>query len=416
MRRLRLALALLASTLAAAAGAASPPARTDAPIVLRAGRLLDGRGGALAGATVTVAGGRIAAIEPGPPRSPATYDLSGLTLLPGGIDTHVHIGWHFDADGRSHEGADDREPAGRTLLYAAENAWRTLAGGITTVQSLGAPEDRELRDALARGVLPGPRVLTSLTPIDEGTGDPAAIRAAVDKLAAGGADVIKVFASKSIRVGGGPTLTQEQLDAACGGARAHGLRSAVHAHGPESARRAATAGCTSVEHGALLDAATLRLLAARGTYLDPNLDLVFRNYFENQEHFLGIGNYTAAGFAQMRQAVPRALAMFRQALATPGLKIVFGTDAVAGAHGRNFEELVYRVATGGQDPMAAIVSATSLAATVLGIERQTGAIAPGLEADLIAVDGDPTKDIHALERVVWVMKGGRVVRNDLGHR
>jgi imidazolonepropionase-like amidohydrolase len=118
----------------------------------------------------------------------------------------------------------------------------------------------------------------------------------------------------------------------------------------------------------------------------------------------------------MRQAVPRALAMFRQALATPGLKIVFGTDAVAGAHGRNFQELVYRVETGGQAPMAAIVSATSLAATSLGIDRQTGAIAPGLEADLIAVDGDPTKDIHALERVVWVMKSGRVVKNELGYR
>jgi imidazolonepropionase-like amidohydrolase len=414
-----------AALLASSAALAAPPARPAASpetidrIVLRAGRLLDGRGGALDGATVVVAGGRIVAVEPrreGATMAAPGCDLSGLTLLPGGIDTHVHIGWHFDADGRAHAGADAKEPAGRTLLYAAENAWRTLAGGITTVQSLGAAEDKELRDVLARGVLPGPRVLTSLTPIDEETGGPREIRAAVDKLAAEGADVIKVFASKSIRDGGGPTLSQEQLDAACGGARAHGLRSAVHAHGPESARRAVAAGCTSIEHGTLLDAATLRLLAERGTYLDPNLDLVFRNYFENEAHFLGSGNYTAEGFAQMRKAVPKALAMFRQALATPKLKIVFGTDAVAGAHGRNLQELVYRVETGGQDPMSAIVSATSLAAASLRIDQQTGAIAPGLEADLIAVDGDPTKDIHALERVVWVMKGGRVVKSELGCR
>src|SRR5436305_1347161 len=257
----------LATALARASAApptAPPPPADPARVAIRAARILDGRGGSVAGATVVVEGGRIAAILPRRSGEPApSWDLGGLTLLPGGIDTHVHIGWHFDANGKSHGGADDKEPAGRTLLYAAENAWRTLQGGITTVQSLGASEDAELRAALARGVLPGPRILTSLTPIDEETGGPAQIRTAVDQRAAAGADVIKVFASKSIRDGGGPTLSQEQLDAACGGARAHGLRSAVHAHGPESARRAALAGCTSAEPGALLDAATLRLLAER---------------------------------------------------------------------------------------------------------------------------------------------------------
>jgi imidazolonepropionase-like amidohydrolase len=114
----------------------------------------------------------------------------------------------------------------------------------------------------------------------------------------------------------------------------------------------------------------------------------------------------------MRRAVPLALAIFKQALATPGLKVVFGTDAVAGSHGRNFEELVYRVEKGGQDPGAAIVSATSLAAESLGLAGRTGAVAPGLDADLIAVEGDPTKDIRALLRVVWVMKGGKVVKNE----
>jgi len=114
--------------------------------------------------------------------------------------------------------------------------------------------------------------------------------------------------------------------------------------------------------------------------------------------------------------VPKALAVFKQALQTPGLKIVFGTDAVAGAHGRNFEELIYRVEKGGQDPMAAIVSATSLAAQCLGLEGKTGAVAPGLEADLIAVEGDPLQDINALRRVAWVMKGGKVFKNELRRR
>src|SRR5579864_9527404 len=430
---------LLACWLGGAAAPASPAPQAprtppSSTVVIHAGRLLDGRGKALADVTVVVAGSRIvsvrsgagaaagAAAPAGPPGSPAaSWDLRALTVLPGGIDTHVHIGWHFDARGRLRDrpgdGKGDRKGEGETpaqsMLYAAENAVATVRSGITTVQSLGAPEDRDLREALARGIIPGPRLLTSLTPIDDETGSPEAIRAAVRKLAAGGADVVKVFASRSIRDGGGPTLSQEQLDAACGEARARGLRSAVHAHGVESVRRAVAAGCGSIEHGVLLDAASLRLMAAHGTYFDPQLDLVFRNYFENQAHFIGIGNYTAEGFAQMRKAVPRALAVFRLALATPGLEVVFGTDAVAGAHGRNFEELVYRVEKGGQDPMAAIVSATSLAAQSLRLGDRTGTIAPGYEADLIAVDGDPSRDIRALLRVVWVMKSGRVVKNDL---
>jgi adenine deaminase len=149
-------------------------------------------------------------------------------------------------------------------------------------------------------------------------------------------------------------------------------------------------------------------MAQRGTYFDPNIDLIFRNYFENKQKFLGVGNYTEEGFAQMERAVPSVLEVFKQALTIPDLKMVFGTDAVAGAHGRNVQELVYRVEQGGQDPMAAIVSATSLAAESLNLEDELGAVAVGLAADLIAVDGDPVADITALERVRFVMKAGRV--------
>jgi imidazolonepropionase-like amidohydrolase len=339
------------------------------------------------------------------------YDLGDVTLMPGFIDTHVHIGWHFDrATGKTH--TDRNESGEDAALYAASNAWVTLLAGVTTVQSLGAMVDLPLREAIEKGDLPGPRILTSGSAVTAGTGDPFAIRAHVDRMADAGVDVIKIFASASIRDGGMPTLSQEQLDAACGQARARGLRSFVHAYDPESVRRVVAAGCTAVEHGALLDRATLELMAQEGVYLDPNIDLVMRNYFENAEHYVGVGNYTEEGFAQMRAAQPRALAVFQEGLRVPGLKTVFGTDAVAGSHGRNLEELVYRIRAGGQDPMEAVISVTSLAAEEMGLHDETGRLAPGLAADLVAVAGDPLTDPSAFLRPVFVMKGGRVYRND----
>ncbi len=381
-------------------------------LILRPDRVIDGQGGVLTGHEVVVRGDRIeAVVQTGGGGEGIVYDLAGTTLLPGLIDTHVHLGWHFDREtGRIH-GEDPDESPEEAILYAVENAYATLMGGVTTVQSVGAPEDALVRDLLAAGGVPGPRVLTSLGPLTQATGGPAELRAAVNRLADEGADVIKIFASESIRVGGGPTLSQEQLDAACGTARERGLRTVVHAHGPESARRTALAGCNQIEHGALLDRASLDLMAERSVYYGPHTHLIFRNYFENEQRFLGVGNYTAEGFQQMRNAVPTALAAFQEALAVDGLQIVFGTDAVAGAHGRNWEELAYRVREGGQDPMDAITSATGLAARSLGLEDQVGAVRPGLLADLIAVNGNPTAEIEALGRVVFVMKGGKVYRH-----
>lgn len=375
--------------------------------VIRADRVLDGRGHSFANAAVVVDGTKIVRIDEHP--SHVDYDLKRMTLMPGGIDTHVHIAWHFDADGRSHDDETDRnESPEQSVLYAAENAYRTLLGGITTVQSLGAPADKPLRDAIARGVLPGARIVTAVDPISDENLTPEQLRDAVRKLAAEKADVVKVFASQSIRNGGGPTMSQEQMNAICDEAKKAGLRVAVHAHGPESVRRAVLAGANSIEHGVLIGQPELDLMAEHGTYFDPNIDLVFRNYFENEPHFLGIGSYTAAGFAQMHAAVPKALDVFRKAIATKNLKVVFGTDAVAGSHGRNFQELIYRVQKGGQAPMDAIVSATSLAAASLGMADRIGAIAPGLAADLIAVSGNPLADITAMEHVQFVMKNGRV--------
>src|SRR5258706_1264102 len=152
-------------------------------------------------------------------------------------------------------------------------------------------------------------------------------------------------------------------------------------------------------------------MSTRGTFFDRQCGLSLHSYLDHRAKYSGIGSYNDEGFAAMERAIPLAVATLKSALATPGLKVVFGTDAVAGAHGANARDLVCRVALGGQKPMDAIVSATSLAARSLGLEETIGAIAPGLRADLIAVEGDPSRDIRALERVRFVMKDGHVFRN-----
>jgi imidazolonepropionase-like amidohydrolase len=289
----------------------------------------------------------------------------------------------------------------------------TLMAGFTTVQSVGSPTDVPLRDAIAKGELPGPRILTAVEPLSgrgEQTGTPDEIRAFVRKQKEAGADLIKIFASQSIRQGGGMTLSQEQLNAACSEAKKQGLRTLVHAY--KGAVRAATlAGCSEIEHGTLVTDDDLKLMAEKGAYLDPHCGLVIENYLLNKEKYLGTPGYTEEGFAAMERVLSLNHDLVRRAVKTPGLKIVFGTDAVAGAHGRNAEEFIDRVRDGGVDPMTAMVSANSLGAEAVGMADQIGSIARGMQADIIALDGDPLKDITAVRRVVFVMKGGIVYKN-----
>ena len=405
---MRTALAAIGLALAAATVQAQ-----EETVTIRAGRLLDGLGNVRGNVTLRVTGSRIAAVDDAPAADetpgPVTYDLSGLTLMPGLIDTHVHLTAHFDPDGRNHHDPD--ETPAQTMLYAAGNAHATLTAGFTTVQSLGSPADRDLRDAIARGDLPGPRVLTSLGAVRAGTGTPDEIRAYVRQLAEDGADVVKVFASASIREGGGLVMSPEQLDAVCAEAQAVGLRTVVHAYGTDGLTATIEAGCGGIEHGNRYDDAVIDLMAARGTYLDPHVGSLWANYFEHRDRFIGRGNYTEEGFALMEEARTTGYETFRRTLAHGGVKVVYGTDAVAGAHGRNADELVYRVRDGGQDPMDGIISATSLAAESLGLADTIGRIAPGYEADLVAVAGNPLDDIAAVRAVRFVMKGGVVYRN-----
>jgi imidazolonepropionase-like amidohydrolase len=380
----------------------------EKPIVIAAATVLDGKGNVLHNTRIVVQGGKILRIDP--KAEPVTYDLRGMTVMPGWIDTHVHITAHFGPNGRADTAGETPQQA---ALANATNAWVTLMAGFTTVQSVGSPGDLLLRELTAKGAIPGPRILTSLRAL-VGRGDPAQtpdqIREFIRTQKNDGADVIKIFASKSIRDGGGQTLSQEQLDAACDEARKLGVRTLVHAY-KEAVRTATLAGCSQIEHGTFATDEDLKLMAEKGTYFDPQAGLVIQNYLDHKAQYLGIGNYTEEGFAQMEKVLPVNFDLVRRAARTPGLKVVFGTDAVAGAHGRNAEEFLFRVQKAGQDPMAAMVSATSLAAQSIGMQERIGAIAPGLEADIIAVEGDPLKDITAVRRVTFVMKGGIVYKN-----
>jgi imidazolonepropionase-like amidohydrolase len=374
-------------------------------ITIRAGTVLDGRGGVQRNVLLTIEGAKIVRVQPGA-SSPAQYDLSRLTLMPGWIDTHVHLNGHFNREGR----AETRgESPAEFNLRVAGSAWQTLISGFTTVQSLGADTDKTLRDLIEEGAVPGPRVLTSLGSLNERSGTPEEIRAKVRDFKARGADVIKLFATASSRDGGKQTMSDAQIEAACGEAKRLGMRAAVHAHASGGARPAVLSGCTSIEHGTFLTDEVLDLMAARGVYLDTNISNVY-NYVEHKAAFLGLGNFTEEGFREMQKDVPIRLETLRRAIAKK-VKIVFGTDAVAGLHGSNREEFIYRARDGRQQPMDAIVSATSRAAESLGLGARIGAIAPGMDADLVATLGNPVDDIANVRRVMFVMKGGTIYLN-----
>jgi imidazolonepropionase-like amidohydrolase len=383
-------------------------AAAQSATIIKTTTIIDGKGQVLRNKEIVVENGKISRIADATHKP--NLDLSGLTVTPGWIDTHAHPGWYFNAEGRYDPGGRNSKTTPQEgALRTEANAFATLNGGFTTIQSLGQPIDVPLRDLIAQGLLPGPRIITAIRPIDERSGTPDHIRELVRQLKQDHADVIKIFATASIRDGGKMTMTKEQIDAACGEAKAVGLRVAVHAHATEGARASIEAGCTSIEHGTFLDDATLDLMASRGVYFDPNF-LVLHNYLENRAKFLGIGNYTEEGFAAMEKGLPLVADVYKRARAHH-VKIVLGTDAVAGSHGRNAEEFIYRVKDGGDKPMDALLTGMSVAAESIGLGSEIGSIAPGMQADIVAVQGNPLDDITTVRHVVFVMKGGVVYKN-----
>ena len=370
------------------------------PIVIQTSTVLDGRGGVLKDRQIVIEGSKIRTVAAGTAK--VTYDLRGLTVMPGWIDTHIHLNWHLDADRKSvNNGGKPEDMA----LETAGDAYITLNGGFTTVQSVGAAIDANVRDIVARGLIPGPRILTSMRQIQGNAGDPEALRALVRRTKEQGADVIKLFATSGLGAGGDQTMTDEQIQAVCGEAKAVGLRSVVHAIGDKGARAAVLAGCTSIEHGTFLKDETLDLMAQRGTFFDPNL-LVLHNYLDNRAAF----TFTEEQLNTIEKGIAPTEDVIRRARAH-NVKLVFGTDAVAGSHGRNAEEFIYRVRDAHEKPMDAMISATSRSAESLGMGDTIGSVMPGYEADLVATDGNPLDDITAVRRVVFVMKGGKVYRN-----
>jgi len=279
-----------------AAQSSAVVAGDTARVTIRAGTLLDGRGGSRRDVALTVRGGRIVALTAASPGdSVVDYDLRRLTVLPGLVDAHVHLGWYITSRGVLHRpgDGDTREQA---MLAAAANAYATLAAGVTPAQSVGGPEDLPLREAIAARGLPGPRLLTSIIQINHPGLRPDSLRTLVRAIKAAGADAVKLFASAGVGGGGDQTMSDEQLAAACGEAKAQGIRTVVHAISPRSIRAVILAGCTQIEHGTFATDAELRLMAERGTIFDPQVCLVFQNYLDNRDVFERSG-FTERSFA-----------------------------------------------------------------------------------------------------------------------
>jgi len=386
---------------------APPTPLVPAPAILLTDRALDGRGGGLSNARIAVVDGRITSLSAETTRGANVIDLRGYTVLPGWIDTHVHLDSHFDKTGRI---APRSEPPAEATLAMANNAWLTLMAGFTTVQSVGANSEGPFRDMIRDRGFPGPRVLTSLNPIQgDSTISIDSLRAMVRRRKEQGADLIKIFASKSQRVGAGPTFTDEQLRALCGEASAVGLRSMVHAYRSQ-AGAAARAGCREIEHVTYGAQADIDAAVKAGAFISPQVGLVVQNYLENRARYVVPGGLTDEGMNIMERDLPRDFEICTLAVHTPNAKVVFSTDATAGAHGRNADEFIGRVQHCGQTPMSALVSANSIAADAIGLGDRIGSLKVGYDADVIAVDGDPSKDISTVKRVVFVMRGGVIYK------
>jgi imidazolonepropionase-like amidohydrolase len=379
-----------------------PPPNT---VVILARHALDGQGGQLHDVKIGISQGRIVSLAS--TAKTEVIDLRRFTVLPGWIDVHVHLDSHFDRRGRIATGA---EPASEAALGIAQAAWDTLIGGFTTVQSVGDPSEKPLRDLIRDHGFPGPRVLTSLAWIEGDASVPEErLREWVRARHADGADLIKIFASSSQRVGALPTFTEAQLRVLCDEAKAVGLRSMVHAYRSQVAA-AARAGCNEIEHMTYATEEEINIAARAGAYLSPQVGLVVQNYLKNKARYLGVGNYTEEGMATMDRDLPEDFKVCTLAVRAAGDKVVFSTDATAGAHGHNAEEFLGRVAHCGQAPMAALVSANTIAAHAIGMGERLGKLAAGYEADIIALDGDPLQDLTAVRRVVFVMRGGVVYK------
>ncbi|HEX8890927.1 MAG TPA: amidohydrolase family protein [Pyrinomonadaceae bacterium] len=387
-------------------------AQTPDRIAIRAARMLDiSRGQIINDAVIIIEGERITAVGSrlSIPQGVRVIDLGDRTILPGLIDAHTHITYHFDETG--HFGLRGDANSDETLKYAAENARRTVEAGVTTIRNLGAGErvDIRLRDSINRGENIGPRMIVSGEPLmpDEMFGLNTSearisrIRAFVRERVREGVNVIKIF--EGIDGQGEPLFSREEIGAAVDEASRAGLKVAVHAHEAPAIKAAVEGGCASIEHGTYLDNEAIRLMVKHHTALVPTLYLP-THYLEHKNQF-AFDDSTWDFFERLRS---RNLDNLRRAKKA-GVWIVNGSDAVAGLHGQNVREEEWLVKAG-LTPLEAIRAATVDAAKLLGLEDKIGEIKEGKLADIIAVEGNPLQDITTLERAQFVMKDGRIIK------
>lgn len=378
--------------------------------------------------TVIVTNDRIVSIAPGrvaPPAGAEVVDLGDKTLLPGLIDLHVHLTGDPGGDYRS-EAVDPDEWG---VVVGAKNARVTLRAGFTTVREAGSAQYTafSLRRGTAEGYIEGPRIIAAGPPLaiigghgdttgfredvhavlDQGYTCTGAVECAekVRKASRAGADVIKITATGGVLSqqgrGLGAHFSNAEMESIATTAHSLGLKVMAHAHGARGIESAAAAGIDSIEHGTFADEAALKVMKAKGTYMVPTLMA-----FEGIRERLGKGIYTPTVEEKVRMTlseVGKAMARAKEM----GIPIAFGTDAGVFEHGRNAGEFALLVKYG-LTPREALASATTVAARLLSMEEEIGRIAPGLSADMIAVDGDPLTDVRTLETVDWVMARGRV--------
>ena len=400
-------------------------------VVVRAGHILDVKTGTmLSGQAIVIEGDKIVSVGPAADAklSPATQtiDLPNATVLPGLIDAHTHL--TFDPANLGYEGLGISYP--REALIGARNARVTLEAGFTTVRNVGAGgySDVALRDAINAGDVPGPRMLVSgpamgitgghcddnlLAPqfhaTELGVADGVdAVRHKVRENIKYGADLIKICATGGVMSKGddpnASQYTREEMQAIVEEAHRLGRKVAAHAHGAEGVSWASDAGVDSIEHGHLMDDSSIATLKKNGTYIVPTLYLMDWNR-EN------LGKRNAPDYVVRKMQAVSAVGQdtLKKAFAA-GVKVAFGTDAAVYPHGLNAHEFAVYVRLG-MSPLQAIQTATIHGADLLGWSSKIGTLEAGKWADLIAVEGDPLKDVTTLERVKFVMKGGEVVTN-----
>jgi imidazolonepropionase-like amidohydrolase len=399
-------------------------------IAIRQARILDGLGRRLERGTLVIEDGRIKAVGPDEdicvPRGTRRIDGRGLTVLPGLIDCHVHLCLGAEADVVA---AVERDSSTLTLLKAAELARRTLEAGFTTVRDVGFRDHAifALKQAIAAGVTPGPRILAAGVAVCMPGGHARfigreaagvdAVRAVVRDQLAAGAEVIKVIASGGVLTPGTSPdqaqMTVEELTAAVEVAVAHGRHVAAHAHGASGMKNALRAGVHSIEHATLMDDEAAGMMIQRGVFMVPTLSALATT----AACPVGCGIPESAR-SKARNMVKQHEKSFRAALRR-GVPIALGTDAGTpfNHHGENAQELD-RMVTLGMDPMQAIMSSTSGAARLLGLGQEIGSITVGKQADLVIVAGNPLRNIQLLlrkDRIAGVTQSGRFVAGALAN-